>query len=179
MTEPDHFSLFGLPTRFAVDEDALASAYRTVQAQVHPDRFASAGAAERRVALEWAARANEAFRVLRSPLRRATYLCEVHGARVDSESNTSMPAAFLVEQMAWREALEEARAGGDVEALAQLARRTDAAHREALGEIGQLIDERGDYAGAAAVVRRLMFVEKFRDEVAAASADHGVDFAGG
>ena len=79
----NHFELFHLPQQFAVDLKALDQAYRDVQNQVHPDKFARSPDAEKRVAMQWATRANEAYQTLKSPLRRATYLCELHG--VDGE----------------------------------------------------------------------------------------------
>lgn len=172
MTDPrnDHFALFDLPPRFAMDEASLEQAYRRVQAQVHPDRFAAAGAAERRVAMQWSARANEAFRTLRSPLARAAYLCERHGQPIEAESNTAMPASFLMQQMQWREELDDAR-GGDGEAAQALAREVEARRDEVLARVARALDERHDYADAAACVRELHFIERFRDELAARLAD--------
>jgi molecular chaperone HscB len=168
VTDPrhDHFALFGLPARFALDEASLDEAYRRVQAQVHPDRFAAAGAAERRVAMQWAARANEAYRTLRSPVTRAAYLCERNGQPIEAESNTAMPAAFLMQQMAWREELDEAR-HGDAEAARRLAREVEGRRDEALARVAAALDERRDYAAAAAGVRELHFIDRFRDELAA------------
>ncbi len=168
MTDPrhDHFALFDLPPRFAIDEAALEQAYRRVQGQVHPDRFAAAGAAERRVAMQWAARANEAFRTLRSPVARAAYLCERHGQPIDAESNTAMPAEFLMQQMQWREELDEAR-GGDSGAARALAREVEQRRSEVLARVASALDERHDFADAAAGVRELHFIDRFRDELAA------------
>ena len=168
MTDPrhDHFALFDLPPRFAIDEALLEQAYRRVQAQVHPDRFASAGAAERRVAMQWATRANEAFRTLRSPLARAAYLCQRHGQPIDAESNTAMPAEFLMQQMQWREELDEVR-GGDGAAAQALAREVEARRDEVLARVADALDARHDYAAAAAGVRELHFIDRFRDELAA------------
>lgn len=168
MTDPrhDHFALFDLPARFALDEASLEQAYRRVQAQVHPDRFAAAGAAERRVAMQWAARANEAFRTLRSPVARAAYLCERHGHPIGAESNTAMPAEFLMQQMQWREELDEAR-GGDREAAQTLLREVEARRTEVLARVAGALDERQDFADAAAGVRELHFIDRFRDELAA------------
>ena len=168
MTDPrhDHFALFDLPARFALDEASLEQAYRRVQAQVHPDRFAAAGAAERRVAMQWAARANEAFRTLRSPVARAAYLCERHGHPIGAESNTAMPPAFLMQQMQWREELDEAR-GGDREAAQALLREVEARRTEVLARVAGALDERQDFADAAAGVRELHFIDRFRDELAA------------
>ena len=95
----DFFALFGLPARYEVDEAALDAAYRTVQSQAHPDRFANAGDAERRVAMQWAAHANEAYRTLRQPLKRAIYLLHLRGVDIQAESNTAMAPEFLMQQM--------------------------------------------------------------------------------
>ncbi len=168
MTDPrsDHFALFDLPPRFALDETALEAAYRRVQAQVHPDRFAAAGPAERRVAMQWAARANEAYRTLRSPAARAAYLCERHGQPIEAETNTAMPAEFLMQQMEWRERLDEAR-GGDAEAERRLQSEVETRRREVLDRVGAAIDQRRDFAAAAAGVRELYFIDRFRDELSA------------
>jgi molecular chaperone HscB len=173
----DHFSLFGLPARFALDAAALDAAYKRVQSQVHPDRFAAATAAEKRVAMQWAARANEAFETLKSPLRRAAYLCEMNGVPIGAESNTAMPAAFLVQQLEWREQLEAARAAGDTAQLRALDEDVRAMRAATLAQLARAIDEARDFAAAAALVRQLMFIEKFESEVggalAVAAADAG------
>jgi molecular chaperone HscB len=117
MTLPDHFALFDLPARFEIDLDELERAYRSVQSRVHPDRHASGTPAERRIAMQWASRANEAYRTLKSPQRRAAYLCERAGVPIEAESNTSMPGPFLVQQLEWREALDDARTSGSPAAL--------------------------------------------------------------
>src|SRR3954464_6597729 len=116
----NHFELFNLPRRFAVDAGALDSAYRDVQGRVHPDKFVNATDAEKRVAMQWATRANEAYQTLKHPQKRAQYLCELNGVSLQVESNTSMPMAFLMQQMEWREALGDARAAKDVGALETL-----------------------------------------------------------
>ena len=106
----NHFDLFHLPARFTLDMGALDAAYRDVQGQVHPDRFVNATDAEKRVAMQWATRANEAYQTLKNPQKRARYLCELNGVDLQTESNTAMPMAFLMQQMEWREELGEARA---------------------------------------------------------------------
>src|SRR3954471_6958779 len=116
----NHFELFQLPARFDVDMDQLDAAYREVQGTVHPDRFVGASDAEKRVAMQWATRANEAYQTLKHPQRRARYLCELNGVDLQIESNTAMPMAFLMQQMMWRDALGEARAEADMAALESL-----------------------------------------------------------
>jgi molecular chaperone HscB len=163
MSHPDHFELFGLPPRFAIDLDALERAYKGVQARVHPDRFASGTAAERRVAMQWATRANEAYTTLRSPQKRAAYLVERAGVPIDAETNTAMPPAFLMQQMEWREALDDAR--GDPAALAEMRRTMNEQRDELLAAIERSIDGARDFVQAAAHVRQLMFVDRFASEV--------------
>ncbi|OZI58884.1 Fe-S protein assembly co-chaperone HscB [Bordetella genomosp. 1] len=166
MAGDDHFSLFGLPQRFALDEAGLEQAWRTVAARVHPDRYATASAAERRVAMQWAARANEAYRQLRDPLLRARYLVEQAGIDLQTESNTAMAPAFLMQQMTWREMLDDARQ--DPEAAATLEGELGAARAEMRATLTELLDVRQDYTAAGARVREWMFIEKIAQELAAA-----------
>ena len=164
MAGDDHFSLFGLPARFDLDAQALETAWRTVAAQVHPDRFATASPAERRVAMQWAARANEAYRLLRDPLLRARYLCEQAGVDLQTESNTSMDTAFLMQQMTWREMLDDAR--DDADALAALQAELQDARVQMRATLTRLLDEQHDYAAAGLKVREWIFVEKLAQELA-------------
>jgi molecular chaperone HscB len=166
----DHFELFGLTPSFAVDLGALEAAYKRVQAQVHPDRFATGSTAERRVAMQWATQANEAYRTLRDAGRRAAYLCERHGVAIDAESNTAMPPAFLMQQMAWREALDDVRASG--QGADALMAEVEQARSETIEALAEAIDVQGDYTRAAALVRQLMFIDRFRAEPAAHMALH-------
>ncbi len=164
MAGDDHFSLFGLPARFDLDAQALESAWRAVAAQVHPDRYATASPAERRVAMQWAARANEAYRQLRDPLLRARYLCEQAGVDLQTESNTSMDRAFLMQQMTWHEMLDDARE--DADALATLQAELQEARVQMRATLTRLLDEQRDYAAAGLKVREWMFVEKLAQELA-------------
>jgi molecular chaperone HscB len=163
--QDDHFTLFGLPVRFALDPVALEEAYKRVQSQVHPDRFAAGSAAERRIAMQWAARANEAFQTLRSPLKRAAYLCELAGVPIDAESNTAMPPTFLMQQMQWREERDEARDAGDPGRLQALIDEVGTVRDQALHDAETALDHEHDPKSAAALVRQLMFTEKMRDEL--------------
>ena len=156
--DSDDFELFGLPRRFAQDRAQLDARWKALQGEVHPDRFTAQGAAAQRVAMQWAVRVNEAYARLKDPLARAAYLCELQGAPVRAESNTAMPADFLMQQMAWREALDEADGAAAVEALNDdlLQRR-----RALLGELQGTLDLREDWPAAAQQVRALMFIERF------------------
>ncbi|QJW84694.1 Fe-S protein assembly co-chaperone HscB [Ramlibacter terrae] len=156
------FQLFDLPQRFAQDAGAITVRWKDLQREAHPDKFAAQGAAAQRVALQWSVRINEAYQRLKDPLRRAAYLCELRGAPIDAENNTAMPAAFLMQQMEWREALEEARGEQELDELAQ---KLAASRRELLGRIEALLDTEGDAAAAAQQVRALMFLERFGADI--------------
>ena len=95
----------------------LDARWKDLQREAHPDRFAAQGPAAQRVAMQWSVRINEAYQRLRDPLKRAAYLCELHGAPIRAEDNTAMPAAFLMQQMQWREALDEATGAAELDAL--------------------------------------------------------------
>ena len=160
--QSDDFELFGVPRRFAQDRAALEARWKDLQREVHPDRFAAQGAAAQRVAMQWSVRINEAYQRLKHPLKRAAYLCELHGAPIRAEDNTAMPAAFLMQQMQWREALDEAHSTAELDALDD---ETQAARSAALLRCGELIDERQDWAGAAREVRSLMFIARFARDI--------------
>lgn len=158
--QDDDFALFGVPRRFHLDRAALDARWKQLQRLAHPDRFAHQGAAAQRIAMQWSVRINEAYQRLRDPLRRAAYWCELQGVPIEAESNTAMPADFLVQQMQWREALEEARTPEDVETLL---RAVEAERRERLDALADAIDIRADAHAAVAQVRALMFIERFAD----------------
>jgi molecular chaperone HscB len=158
----DDFTLFGLPAQQALDAAQLDLRRRDLQAQVHPDRFAAEGAAAQRLAMQWAMRVNEAYQRLKDPIKRATVLCELRGVKVDAERNTAMPAAFLMQQMQWREALDDASGAVTVAALDAQVQADERAMQATLTE---LLDLRQDTAAAAAQVRALMFVARFRQDI--------------
>ena len=117
--DDNDFVLFGVPERFAQDRAPLDERWKQLQREAHPDRHAAQGAAAQRVAMQWSVRINEAYQRLKDPMKRAAYLCEQRGAAINAESNTAMPTAFLMQQMQWREALDEAASEADLDALAR------------------------------------------------------------
>jgi molecular chaperone HscB len=154
-----------MPVRYAVDLARLEASYRELQSQVHPDRFASATEAERRAAMQWAAAANEAYRTLRDPVDRARYLLGLKGFDTEEETNTSMPADFLMQQMEWREAVAEARAAHDAPALREVLATLGDERREMLHVLGRAIDSDANYEAGRSLVRKLRFLEKLEDEI--------------
>jgi molecular chaperone HscB len=167
----NHFDLFGLPMSFALDAERLDKAYRDIQAEIHPDRFAHAGESEQRLAMQWATRVNEAYQTLKKPFERARYLLSLNGVDAMDAKNTSMPADFLMRQMEWREALEDARADKDLAALESLERTLRDHARSLQTQLGALLDEQHDYLRAGDTLRKVRFMDKLQEEVGAAYED--------
>lgn len=161
----NYFELFHLTPAYALDVEALDSAYRQLQTEIHPDRFAHAGEADQRLAVQWAARANEAYKTLKSPFARANYLLELQGIQALDANNTAMPMDFLVQQMEWRETLAEAIAAKNPDALEQLEQETRSQGKRLLAELTELLDQRHDYNQATEVVRKYRFIEKFQADI--------------
>lgn len=158
----DDFQLFDLPKQFELNRDALDHRWKALQRQVHPDQFAAQGAADKRLAMQWSVRVNEAYQRLKNPLKRAAYLCELHGVAVNAEDNTSMPHAFLMQQMQWRECLDEADDLPSVEALlADITR----AKEQAYARCTDCMDHLQDWLQAVQEVRALMFLERFEKDI--------------
>ena len=161
----DYFTLFGLPRAQSLDLESLENCFREIQARVHPDMHTQAAAADRRLAMQWATRVNEAFQTLKSPGKRARYLLALLGHDPQIESNTAMPAEFLMNQMDSREAVMEARAAADEEGLDAIRLRLSEEIRVEYEQLATLIDVAGDFAAAADLVRQLMFQEKLLNEI--------------
>ena len=160
--QSNDFELFGIAERFAQDRPALDARWKELQRQAPPDKFAAQGAAAQRVAMQWSVRINEAYQRLKEPLRRAAYLCELRGTPIRAEDNTAMPAAFLMQQMEWREALEDAQTAAAMDALDDEVMQ---ACKAGLARCEVLIDQQQDYASAAQQVRALMFIARFADDI--------------
>ncbi len=156
------FELMDVPVRFEQDAAVLDARRRQLQGAVHPDRYANEDPAARRVAMQWAMRVNEAYTRLSDPLARAAYLCELNGVRVQAEDNTSMPLAFLQQQMQWRDTLDDASDGATVGVLAD----DVASHRaQALHRLAALLDGTHDFVAAAEQLRALMFLDRLTEDI--------------
>ena len=106
------FKLFGIEPIFEIDETQLAATFRGLQRAVHPDRYANASDQERRWAIERAAAVNNAYQILRDPIKRASYLLSLQGITIE-DRNTIVDPNFLIEQIELRERLEAALDSSD------------------------------------------------------------------
>ena len=160
--QANDFELFGLEPKFSQDRAAIDARWKELQRQAHPDKFAAQGTSAQRIAMQRSVRINEAHQRLKDPLKRASYLCELNGAPVNAENNTAMPADFLMQQIEWREALDNAKTP---QSLDEIVLHANKYRREQLLKLEQAIDVDGDFQLAVTYVRSLMFVERFVFEV--------------
>jgi len=159
----DYFRFFGLSPQFSLDLAQLDQAYLAIQKEVHPDRHTQGSDSEQRMAMQMATLANTAHQTLKHPIQRGLYLCKLHGVEANLETNTAMPTAFLLQQMAWRESLDEH--ADDFPALDALAVEVDGAYQTALAELAEAIDRSQNYQRAAELLRGLLFIDKFATEL--------------
>ena len=160
--QSNDFELFNVPVKFSQDSVVLDARWKDLQREAHPDRFASQGAAAQRLAMQWSVRINEAYRRLKNPLERAAYLCELHGAPIRAETNTTMPTDFLMQQMEWREALDDAET---LQGIEEILLQLNKSWCEQLLNLEQMIDRLKDFVAASGQVRSLMFTQRFASEI--------------
>ncbi|MEW6676348.1 MAG: Fe-S protein assembly co-chaperone HscB [Pseudomonadota bacterium] len=167
----NHFELFGLPVAFGVDAGRLDQAYRDIQAEIHPDRFANAGEAEKRLSMQWTTRVNEAYQSLKKPFERARYLLLLQGIDAMDPKNTAMAPDFIMQQMEWRETLADASQARDMNALQTLERDMRAYAKALLAELERCIDSEKNYPQASETLRKLRFMDKLLEEIDTAYED--------
>ena len=163
--QSDDFELFGLPRKFAQERSQIDARWKELQREAHPDRFAAQGAAAQRVAMQWSVRINEAYQRLKDPLKRAAYLCELHGAPIRAEDNTAMPPAFLMQQMQWREELEDLHDSADMAGIAAFKRRLKVAQEHLNDSFAACWDDAAQREQAERLMRRMQFLDKLTYEV--------------
>jgi molecular chaperone HscB len=169
----NYFDIFSLPQRYGLDRGSLDTRYRDLQRSVHPDRFVSGSDQERRVSMQQAARINEAYQVLRNPLKRGRYLLELRGIHLDDRQGAHQDAGFLMQQMELRESLADVRQQDDPRsALDRLGGDIEARFRELEARLGEVLDaDAGDAAEAAELVQKMQFFARLRDELQQLEAD--------
>jgi molecular chaperone HscB len=164
----NYFELFGLPVSFDINLDELAARYRELQRHVHPDKFANASDQDRRLSMQMTALINEGFRTFKDPVQRAQYLLSLRGIDLNSETDTTMNPAFLMEQMEWREELEEvAQAAKSQERLTAFANRIEQRLQEKIEQFRRAFEMNtpDETAKARNAVREMQFLEKMRREI--------------
>ncbi len=161
----EYFQLFALPEKFDIDTKLLETNFRKIQSASHPDRFVSATAAEKLASMQLATLSNEAFDTLKNAASRAKYLLERQGINAVADTNTALPLDFLMQQMEWREQLEDAKAAKDIETLDKLYRELRVESKTLEAELITLFDDDKDYTAATEVTRKLIFIDKVCSDI--------------
>lgn len=160
----NHFELFGLTPTFDVDSAALESSFRKIQSDSHPDRFVTATASEKLAAMQTATIANEAYLTLKSPGLRGAYLLGLRGIVAVDEKNNQMPADFLMQQMEWREAVEDAENARDISALEELLETIASEAKQLQSGLSNQFKQ-NQLANATDSTRKLIFMDKVRADI--------------
>jgi len=74
----NYFELFNLPEKFQIDSLKLQKNYRTIQKEIHPDRFATSTENEKTQSMIKSTQVNDAYQTLKSPTKRAKYILSLH-----------------------------------------------------------------------------------------------------
>jgi len=163
---PDYFEIFSLRPKFHLDMDLLDVNFREFQRQVHPDKVAHLGETERRQSMQWSALANEAYQTLKKPVERASYLLRINGIETHSDGHAvSLSQEFLIEQIEWREQLQETIQAGNLEELCQFECRIREQHAVRLERLGKLLDNEQTFEVAATLVKQIRFLDRLLGEI--------------
>lgn len=161
----NYFQLFGLPQSFSLDRETLAEKYRELQSESHPDRFAGAGEEAKMQAVQLTSYINEAYATLKSPLKRAGYLLQLHNLDTAQVNQQDLDMELLMEQMQLREKLAELP--DDESALDELAElKTQALDRISAREEAFAAALNGDeLQQAKKIFHELQFLYKLKQEI--------------
>jgi molecular chaperone HscB len=103
----NYFELFQIPISLNLDTAQLAVRYRELQRQFHPDNVAAQADAIKLEAMQQSVEINSAYNTLKLPLARAEYILVLQGIDLRHEQQTVKDTAFLMEQLEWREELDD------------------------------------------------------------------------
>ena len=157
------FDLLQLPKAFVIDLKKLDQNYQSIQKEIHPDRFASLGDDTKLESIKKTAQVNDAYQTLKSPIRRAEYLLQLHGVNIHDEKYTAVPQDFLMQQMEWREELEMHKQ--DKLALEKLAADIQKNKNQMINQLPAFFDNKDDLNDAIKTTRELNFIEKIEQHI--------------
>jgi molecular chaperone HscB len=163
----DPFETLGAERRFDLDLTVLEKRHRELSRALHPDKHAQEGATGRRAALEKAAAVNEAWRVVRDPVKRAEALFRLAGIAVGETNEPKASPDFLMEVMEQREALAEARAAKDLAKVEALAAEMKKRAREAEAKLAKGFSNGGAKEPLLPLLGELRYYKRFLEEVRA------------
>jgi molecular chaperone HscB len=171
----DPFATLGLPRAYALDLKAAEKTHRELSRALHPDRYVASGATERRLALSRAVEVNEAWRVVKDPIRRAEALFELAGVAVGDTHEPKPAPSLLMDMMDRREALAEARARRDIPAVRALAKEITAREEQTVAHLGAAFEraagDRAELLPLVGALGELRYYRRFLEEAAQVSDD--------
>lgn len=163
MTNP--FALFELPVQFQVDFAGLSARYLALQKSLHPDNFSASSAQEQRLAVQKSAEINDALQILKNPILRAEAIIHFHtGEQQDVEQKSTRDMSFLMQQMEWRETLENIESTQNEAELADFSQNIRQEEKAILAELEMALDNQ-QWTEALAINDKLRFIKKLQVEI--------------
>jgi molecular chaperone HscB len=162
------FALFGIEPSFDIDSKRLSETYKSLAQVTHPDKFSQAGGAEKLLAVQKNSQVNDGYHVLKNPLSRAEHLLSLRGIDLQHETKTLQDPSYLMQQMEWRENLEEIANADDPEAaLATLDAELSTETKRQYAQLRETLRADTEQANlvAANQIRKLKFMEKLHREI--------------
>lgn len=159
------FALFDLPVAFQVDSALLNERYLTLQKSLHPDNFSAASAQEQRLAIQKSAEINDALRILKDPITRADSIIAINtGETENPEEKSNNDIDFLMQQMEWRETLENIENRKDTDELTAFTQEINQIRHAILSELSTALDAQ-QWNIARAITDKLRFIKKLQAEI--------------
>lgn len=159
------FALFDLPIEFQLDQNRLSERYLALQKALHPDNFANSSAQEQRLAMQKSAEVNDALQILKDPILRADCIIALNtGEQQNTEEKSTHDMAFLMQQMQWREQLEEIENTQDIDGLMTFSAEIEQSNKEKISEISIALSMK-DWQQAKLINDRLRFIKKLMTEI--------------
>ena len=159
------FALFDLPVVFQVDSALLNERYLALQKSLHPDNFSTASAQEQRLAMQKSAEINDALRILKDPIARADSIIALNtGEQENPEEKSNKDIGFLMQQMEWRETLENIENRQDTDELTAFAQEINQIRHAILSELSTALGEQ-QWDIARAITDKLRFIKKLQTEI--------------
>lgn len=159
------FALFDLPVVFQVDSALLNERYLALQKSLHPDNFSAASAQEQRLAIQKSAEINDALRILKDPITRADSIIAINtGETENPEEKSNKDIDFLMQQMEWRETLENIENRKDTDELTAFTQEINQIRHAILSELSTALTEQ-QWDIARAITDKLRFIKKLQAEI--------------
>ena len=155
----NYFELFNLPEKFEIDSVRLQENYRSIQKEIHPDRFATSTENEKTQSMIKSTQVNDAYQTLKSTTKRAKYILSLH----KSVEKITLPPDFLMQQMEWEEHLEDIEKNN--KELDQFKLAINKKYKEYSLLLSKQIDNDQNWNEAAITIDKLYFVEKLLHKI--------------